>query len=81
MVPIKGIKEAWPSSQIEDIEDESGAIFKARGETAKDKAGKVNKADLIIIIYCLTPDSDPYWAHADYSLCTYREKTLFKKTP
>jgi len=24
-------------------------------------------------------DSDPYWAHADYSLFTYGEKTLFKK--
>ena len=24
-------------------------------------------------------DLDPYWAHADYSLFTYREKTLFKK--
>jgi len=35
----------------------------------------------IIIIYCLTSDSDPCWAHADYSLYTYREKTLFKKTP
>jgi hypothetical protein len=23
--------------------------------------------DDIIIIYCLTSDSDPYWAHADYS--------------
>jgi len=34
----------------------------------------------IIIIYCLISDSDPCWAHADYSLYTYREKTLFKKT-
>jgi len=24
-------------------------------------------------------DLDPYWAHADYSLFIYREKTLFKK--
>ena len=36
---------------------------------------------IIIIIYCLTSDSDPYWAYTDYSLYTYREKTLFKKTP
>ena len=34
----------------------------------------------IIIIYYLTSDSDPYQAYADYSLYTYREKTLFKKT-
>ena len=26
---IGGIKEAWLSSQIEDIKDESGAVFKA----------------------------------------------------
>jgi len=31
------IKEAWLSSQIENIKDELGAVFKARGETAKDK--------------------------------------------
>jgi len=24
-------------------------------------------------------DLDPYWAHADYSLYTYREKTLLRK--
>ena len=24
-------------------------------------------------------DSDPYWAHADYSLFTYGEKTQLKK--
>ena len=41
----KGIKEAWLSSQVEDIEDELGAVFKARGETAKDKADEVDKAD------------------------------------
>ena len=35
----------------------------------------------IIIIHCLTSDSDPYWAHADYSLYTCGEKTLFEKTP
>ena len=46
MVPIKGIKEAWPSSQIKDIKDELKAVFKACGETAKDKANKVDKAEL-----------------------------------
>ena len=35
----------------------------------------------IIIIHCLTSDSDPCWAHTDYSLYTCREKTLFEKTP
>ena len=34
---------------------------------------------IIIIIHCLTSDSDPYWAHTDYSLFTYREKTQLKK--
>ena len=46
-MPIKDIKEAWPSSQIEDIKDESRAIFKACGETAEDKADKVNKTELL----------------------------------
>ena len=39
-----------------------------------------SKVYLIIIIYYLTSNSDPYWAYADYSLFIYREKTLFKKT-
>ena len=26
-------------------------------------------------------DSDPYWAHMDYSLYIYREKTLFQRKP
>ena len=26
-------------------------------------------------------DSDPYWAHVDYSLYTYGEKTLVKENP
>jgi len=30
---------------VEDIKDKVGAIFKARGETAKDKADKVDKVD------------------------------------
>ena len=45
-VPSKDIK-AWPSSQIEDIEDELGAIFKAYGKTSKDKADKVDKTLLV----------------------------------
>ena len=45
-MPIEGIKEARPSSQIEDIKDESGAIFKARGKTVKDEADEVNKTEL-----------------------------------
>jgi len=36
---------------------------------------------IYIIIHCLTSDSDPCWAHADYSLYTCGEKTLFEKTP
>ena len=47
---IKSIKEAWLSSQIKDIEDELEAIFEARGETAKDKADKVNKTKLLELL-------------------------------
>ena len=43
---IKDIKEVWLSSQIEDIKDELGAIFKAYGETTKDKADKVDETKL-----------------------------------
>ena len=32
---------------MEDIEDEVGAIFKACGEAAEDKADKVDKAKLL----------------------------------
>ena len=43
---------------------------------------RLNKLSvLFIIIYCLMSDLDPCWAHADDSLYTYREKTLFEKTP
>jgi len=38
-------EEARPSTQVEDIEDEVGAIFKARGETAEDKADEVDEVD------------------------------------
>src|SRR6266550_5495172 len=34
---------------------------------------------LLLFILCLTSDSDPYWAHADYSLYTCREKTLVRE--
>ena len=43
---IQGIKEAWLSSQIKDIEDESGAVFEACGETAEDEADKVDETKL-----------------------------------
>ena len=46
VVLIGDVKEAWPSSQIEDIEDESGAVFEARGETAEDEADKVDDTEL-----------------------------------
>ena len=46
VVLTEGIKEAWPSSQIEDIEDELGAVFEAYGKTAKDKADKVDETKL-----------------------------------
>ena len=46
VVLIKDIKEAWLSSQREDIKDKLGAVFKARGKTAKDKADKVDKTKL-----------------------------------
>jgi hypothetical protein len=44
-------KEARPSSQTEDIkEKELGAVFKARGETAKDKVDKVDKTKLLELL-------------------------------
>src|ERR1700733_11800051 len=38
--------EVWPSSQTEDIEDELGAVFEARGETAEDEADEVDETEL-----------------------------------
>ena len=35
---------------MEDIKDEVEAIFKAYGKTAKDKADKVNKAELLELL-------------------------------
>ena len=43
---IKDIKEVWLSSQIENIKDESGAVFKACGETTENEADEVNKTEL-----------------------------------
>ena len=47
---IKDIKDTWPSSQIKDIKDELGAVFKARGKTTKDKADKVDKTKLLELL-------------------------------
>ena len=38
--------EAWPSSQIKDIKDKLGAVFKAHSKTTEDKADKVDKTKL-----------------------------------
>src|SRR6266568_3137107 len=46
VVLIEDIKEAWPSSQREDIEDELGAVFEARGETAEDEADEADETEL-----------------------------------
>ena len=43
---IEDVKEAWLSSQIEDIKDKSRAVFEARSETTKDKADKVDETKL-----------------------------------
>jgi len=46
-MPAKNIKEAWLSSQIEDIKDELGAVFKAYSKATKDKADKADKTKLL----------------------------------
>jgi len=63
------------------IEITINKIIKIKGNNLN-KIGIPNLVSniIIIIIHYLTSDSDPYWAHTDYSLYTYREKTLFKKT-
>ena len=43
---IEDVKEAWPSSQIEDIEDKSRAVFKACGKTTEDEVNKVDETEL-----------------------------------
>ena len=35
-------EEAQPSTEVENTKDKVGAIFEARGETAKDKTDKVD---------------------------------------
>ena len=50
MVLTEDIKEARPSSQMEDIEDELGAVFKARGEAAEDKVDEVDKTKLLKLL-------------------------------
>ena len=47
---IKGTKEARPSSQIDNIKDKLGAVFKARGKTTKDRADKVDKTKLLELL-------------------------------
>jgi len=47
VVLTEDIKEASLSSQMEDIEDELGAVFKACGEAAKDKADEVDETELL----------------------------------
>ena len=50
IVLTKDIKEALLSSQIEDIKDELGAIFKARSKATEDKADKVDKTKLLELL-------------------------------
>ena len=40
-------EETQPSSQVENIEDEVKAIFKARSKTTENKADKVDKTELL----------------------------------
>ena len=47
---IKDIKDTWLSSQIKDIKDKLGAVFKARSKTTKDKADKVDKTKLLELL-------------------------------
>jgi len=42
----KDIAEVWPSSQMENIEDELRAVFEPRGETAEDEVDKVDETEL-----------------------------------
>ena len=37
---------------------------------------RIINIEFIIIIHCLMSDLVSYWTYADYSLYTYREKTL-----
>jgi len=49
-VLTEDIKEAGLSSQMEDIEDELGAVFKARGEAAEGEVDKVDKTKLLELL-------------------------------
>jgi hypothetical protein len=46
VVLTEDTKEAALSSQMEDIKDELGAVFKAHGKTAKDKVDEVDETKL-----------------------------------
>ena len=46
VVLINSIKEAQLNSQIENIKDKLGTIFKACGKTTKDKADKIDETKL-----------------------------------
>ena len=50
MILTKDIKKAQLSSQVEDIKDELGAVFKARGKAAKDKVDKVDRTELLELL-------------------------------
>ena len=50
MAPTKNIKKAQLSSQVEDIKDELGAVFKAYSEAAKNKVDKVDKTKLLELL-------------------------------
>ena len=50
MILTKDIKKAQLSSQVEDIKDKLGAIFKAYSKAAKDKADKVDKTKLLELL-------------------------------
>ena len=43
-------EEARPSTQVEDIKDKVGAIFKAYSKTIKDKVDKVDEAKLLELL-------------------------------
>ena len=49
VVLTKDIK-AWLSSQMEDIKDKLGAVFKAHSKTTEDEADKVDKTELLELL-------------------------------
>ena len=54
-------EEAQPSTQVENTKDKVGAIFEARGETAKDKTDKV---DMCFAPYQQTTHSGIFLPHS-----------------